>query len=45
MYKIINELCFVFRYEIKHAISYNKHKVLELYADVADLSTDNSVER
>ena len=34
-----------FRYEIKHAISSNKHKVLELYADVADLNTENSVER
>ena len=33
------------RYEIKHAISSNKHKVLELYADVADLNTENSVER
>ncbi|XP_043212627.1 neurotrophin 1-like [Amphibalanus amphitrite] len=32
-------------YEIQHAISYNKHKVLELYADVADLNTENSVER
>jgi len=32
-------------YEVKHAIAAHKHKFLELYADVADLNTDNSVDR
>jgi len=32
-------------YEIKAAIAHHKYKFLELYADVADLNTDNSVDR
>ena len=36
---------FAIRYEIKHAIKTHKYGFLELYADVADLNTDNSVDR
>lgn len=32
-------------YEIQHALEYNAHHVLDLYADVADLNTALSVER
>ncbi|CAG0880219.1 unnamed protein product [Cyprideis torosa] len=32
-------------YEVKHAIKTHKYGFLELYADVADLNTDNSVDR
>merc|ERR1712080_305967 len=32
-------------YDIKAAIAHHKYKFLELYADVADLNTDNSVDR
>ncbi|KAK7082437.1 Spaetzle [Halocaridina rubra] len=32
-------------YEIKHAIDYHFSKVIDLYADVADLNTELSVER
>merc|ERR1719228_249847 len=32
-------------YEVKAAIAHHKYKFLELYADVADLNTDNSVDR
>ncbi|MPC65102.1 neurotrophin 1-like [Portunus trituberculatus] len=32
-------------YEIQHALQYNAHHVLDLYADVADLNTALSVER
>jgi len=32
-------------YEVKAAIAHHKYKFLELYADVADLATENSVDR
>ena len=34
-----------FRYEISSAIASHKHKFIELYADVSDTNTDNSVDR